>query len=123
MAVLSFLVAVSVAMFWAKPTHAAEVAVPPGGGLAASIAVAQPGDILKLSAGTYDGPLQIDRPLTVEGAPGAIIDGHRKGRTIEVAAPDVTIRSVELRGSGLSLERIDFGRVPYENRGARPRRK
>jgi nitrous oxidase accessory protein len=94
-------------MTYPKPSHAAEVAIPPGGGLAAAISAAQPGDVLKLSAGTYDGPLLIDRPLTIEGATGSIIDGHRKGRTIEVVSPDVTVRGIELRGSGLSLERMD----------------
>lgn len=97
----------TLAMFLAGQLYAAEVTVPAGGNLAAAIANASPGDVLKLAKGTYDGPLSIDRPLTIEGTPGTIIDGHRKGRTIEVTAPDVIITGLGLRGSGLSLEKMD----------------
>ncbi len=90
-----------------QPLRAAEIAVAPGASLADAIAGAQPGDVLKLSAGSYDGPVSIDRPLTIEGSPGTVIDGHGKGRTIEVTSPDVTIRGIAVRGSGMSLEKMD----------------
>ena len=91
----------------AGAAHAAIVALPPGADLAAAVAAAAPGDVLKLAGATYDGPVRIDRPLTIEGVPGSIIDGRGKGRTIEVIAPDVTLRGVTLHGSGMSLERMD----------------
>ena len=90
-----------------QPLAAAEHSVAPGADLAAAIAAARPGDVLKLSVGSYDGPVNIDRPLTIEGAPGAVIDGHGKGRTIEVTSPDVAIKGLSLRGSGMSLETMD----------------
>jgi nitrous oxidase accessory protein len=87
---------------------AATIAVAPGAGnLASAVAAAAPGDVLMLAAGIYEGPVRIDRALTIEGAAGAVIDGRGHGRAIEVIAPGVTIRCVTIRGSGMSLENMD----------------
>ena len=96
-------------LWWsAAAAQAATVDVPPGSGnLSAAIAAASPGDVLRLAAGVHDGPALIDKTLTLLGLSGAIIDGHGVGRTIEVIAPDVTIRTVTIRGSGMSLETMD----------------
>jgi nitrous oxidase accessory protein len=90
-----------------RPLLAAESSVPPGAGLAAAIAAAHPGDVLRLAAGSYDGPVTVSQPIRIEGAPGAVIDGHGLGRTIEVTSPDAIIRGLVLRGSGMSLEKMD----------------
>ena len=66
-----------------------------------ALAAATPGDILELQAGIHSGPLLIDRPLTIEGQPGAVVDGRGHGRTIEVASPGVIIRGLVVRGSGI----------------------
>lgn len=78
-------------------------------GLRQAIAAAAPGDKLVVGPGVHDGPVTIDKPLTLEGRPAAIVDAHGKGRTIEVTAPDVTIRKLRIRGSGTSLDRMDGG--------------
>src|SRR5205807_1003182 len=55
---------------------AAIIDVAPGGdSLTRAVAAASAGDVLKLSAGIYDGPVRIDRALTLEGSSGAVIDG------------------------------------------------
>lgn len=86
-------------------TSAATIDVPASGNLQAAIAAAAAGDVLRLAPGTYNGNLVIDKPLTIEGAPGQIslIQGSGDSRSIWVQAPDVTIRHVTVRGSGLSL--------------------
>jgi nitrous oxidase accessory protein len=92
----------------AAPLRAATVEVPAGAGrLAAALAAAAPGDVLKLAPGVHDGPVALGKPVTLEGAPSAIVDGHGIGRTIEVTAPDVAIRGLAIRGSGMSLETMD----------------
>ena len=95
-------------LFLSLPAAAATVEVAPGAdGLRQAIAAAAPGDVLRLRPGTHDGPVKITRPLVLEGEPGAVVDARGKGRTIDVAAPDTVIRGLALRGSGISLERMD----------------
>jgi nitrous oxidase accessory protein len=77
-----------------------------GDSLARAVAAAVPGDVLRLAPGIHDGPIVIDRALTLEGEPGAVIDGHGKGRTIEVTAPHVAVRHLAVRGSGMSLDQM-----------------
>jgi nitrous oxidase accessory protein len=90
--------------------HAAEVTVPPGQGtLARAVAAAAPGDTLVLGAGIYGGGVVIDRPLTLAGRPGAVVDGNGHGTVIRITAPDVTVRGLTVRNSGIRQEDIDAG--------------
>lgn len=79
--------------------------------LQAALAGAQTGDTIVVPAGSYAGPLVIDTPLTLIGAPGErpVIDGGGQGSVITINAPDVTIRGFDIRGSGASLDREDSG--------------
>jgi len=90
--------------------QAATFDVEPGGGrLKAAIAAARPGDTVRLKSGRYVGPVVIDRPLTLEGRPGAVIDGEGKGNVILVKAANVTIRGLIVRRSGASLNKMHAG--------------
>lgn len=92
----------------ALPLCAAERMVLPGGGtLAAAIAGAAPGDVLILAPGRHDGPVLLDRPITLDGQRGALIDGHGVGSVITVTAADVTLRGLDITGSGSNHETID----------------
>lgn len=86
----------------------AEVSVG-AGQLAAALAAARPGDHLILEPGVHEGPIDIEKTITLSGRPGAIIDGRRRENVIRVSAPDVVIRDLEIRNSGHSLERMDSG--------------
>ena len=88
------------------PLLAGEVPVAPGG-LAAAIKNARDGDVLRLSPGTYAGPLALDRPIVIDGGGGARIEGGGQGSVITVTAPDVTLRGLTLSGSGSNHETID----------------
>lgn len=89
---------------------AAEVrVVAPGDDLAAAVAEAVPGDELVLGAGTHAGPVILDRPLTLRGEPGAILDGGGAGSVVTIAAPDVTVRDLTIRGSGSDRVAMDAG--------------
>jgi nitrous oxidase accessory protein len=97
--------------------RAATIEVPAGEGLADAVARASPGDTLRLAAGSHRGNVVIATPhLTLEGEPGAVIDGGGHGSTIIVRAHDVSIRGVSVRGSGLSL--IDKNSGLFLDRGA-----
>ena len=75
-------------------------------GLQDAVAHAAPGDVLHLAPGVHAGELTIERPgVTLEGEPGAVIDGDGQGRTIWVSAPDVTLRHLTIRDSGVDLDR------------------
>lgn len=90
--------------------HAETVAVPAGGdALQKAVAAAAAGTVLRLAAGIHAGPVTIDRPLALEGERGAIVQGTGEGKVVTVAAPDVTIRHVTVRGSGISLFGMDSG--------------
>lgn len=100
----------ALALLLALPAAAAERAVPPGeGSLAAAIAGAMPGDVLRLTDGAYPGPVTIDRPLTIAGPRGAVVDGQRRGTVIAIAAPDVRLSGFSVTGSGMRNEDIDAG--------------
>lgn len=94
----------------ALSARAGEVDVAPGpGALAAAIAGASPGDVLQLLPGTHDGGVVVDRALTLQGKPGAIVDGGGRGSVVTVTAPDVTVRGLTITGSGGDNKAIDSG--------------
>jgi nitrous oxidase accessory protein len=97
-------------VLFAAPAWSAERLVPAKpGALLEAVAAAEVGDTLRLAPGFHDGSVVIDRPLTIEGASGARVDGGGQGSVFLVVAPDVTIRGLELTGSGSSHENIDSG--------------
>ncbi len=89
--------------------QAATIDVAPGR-LGEALAHAEPGDTLHLLAGIHSGNTVIDTPhLTLEGEPGAVVDGATQGRVIWVKAADVTLRHLTVRHSGISLSEMDAG--------------
>ncbi len=94
----------------ALPLSAAELVVGPGQGrLALAIAGASPGDVLALEDGIYPGAIVIDRPLTITGPTGAVVDGQGIGSVITISAPDVTLTGFTVTGSGDRNEDLDAG--------------
>ena len=53
------------------------------------------------------GPLVIDRPLTLVGQAGAVIKGGGSGSIITVSAPRVVLRGLTLQDSGIDLASED----------------
>ncbi|MEX3007846.1 nitrous oxide reductase family maturation protein NosD [Hoeflea sp. TYP-13] len=79
------------------------------GALATALEQAEDGDILRLAPGVHAGNFTVDRPLTIEGQGTATIEGTGRGSVITVAAQDVTLRGLTIKGSGSSHETIDAG--------------
>lgn len=89
---------------------AAERLVPAdAGALAAALAGAAAGEVLILAPGLHAGPVHLDRPVILDGRGQAVLDGGGMGSVITVTGPDVTVRGLEIRGSGSSHETIDAG--------------
>jgi nitrous oxidase accessory protein len=85
-----------------------EVAAAPGA-LATALASAAPGDHLVLAAGHHGGPIVIDRPLTLEGVPDAVLDAGGVGHVVTLDAPQVVLRALTVTGSGSDLAAEDSG--------------
>jgi nitrous oxidase accessory protein len=94
----------------ALAARAEERLVEPGpGALANAVASAQPGDVLILAPGRYDGPVQLDAPITLDGRGQASVEGAGTGSVITITGPDIAVRGLAISGSGSSQETIDAG--------------
>jgi hypothetical protein len=51
----------------------------------------------------------LERPITLDGQGAASLIGNGSGSVITVTGTDITIRGLEIRGSGSSHETIDSG--------------
>ncbi|MBN7786495.1 nitrous oxide reductase family maturation protein NosD [Ponticoccus gilvus] len=106
---MRFLIPILLLILAPVASLAERVEVRPGQrALARAIATARPGDELVLGEGTYAGPVQIDKPLTITG-PLARIDGPGEGSVVTVTAPDVTVSDVTITGAGARLSAFDSG--------------
>ncbi|CAA6603683.1 putative nitrous oxide maturation protein NosD [Rhodospirillaceae bacterium LM-1] len=71
------------------------------GALAAALAKARSGDVLTLAAGIHQGGLVLAKAVTLQGLPGAVIEGRGEGSVIRVTVPGVAIRDLTIRKSGI----------------------
>jgi nitrous oxidase accessory protein len=92
------------------PARAEVIEVRQGESAAAALSRAAPGDTIRLDPGAFAGDLVVEtRGVTIEGEPGATLQGSGTANAILVKAPDVTIRGLTIRGSGLALIDKDSG--------------
>jgi nitrous oxidase accessory protein len=94
----------------AARARAETIHVAAGQSAALALAHAAPGDVFHLETGTFNGDLLVGvRGVTIEGEPGTVLQGSGSGDAIRVTAPDVSIRGLTIRGSGLTLINKDSG--------------
>ncbi len=65
------------------------------------------GSVLKPPAGTYAGPVVVDKPLIIDGANGVVIDGGGKGTVLVMEGGNSTLRDIRLTASGGSHDTDD----------------
>lgn len=82
---------------------------PLDGSLQEHLDSAHEGAVLELEPGIYTGGVIIERPLTLRGLPGTIIDAGGEGDVIRVRATDVRIEGLTLRNSGFNLTNMNAG--------------
>lgn len=68
-----------------------------------------PGGRLQLAPGVYLGPATITRPLVLDGAGHAIVQGDGHSTVLQIVTDGVTVRGLRLRASGDSQDRLDAG--------------
>jgi nitrous oxidase accessory protein len=103
---------VSILAFALLPRFAAarQIQILPGDdNLQLAIDGARPGATLLLLAGIHNGPVVIDKTLTLQGEDGSIIDGGGQGRVVSINAPDVSVLGLTIKNSGSSLATEDSG--------------
>jgi nitrous oxidase accessory protein len=67
------------------------------------------GGLLRIPAGTYAGPVVIDRPMTVDGEGKVTLDGAGHGTVLSIKTDNAIIRNLRIIRSGTSHDRIDSG--------------
>ena len=72
--------------------------------VAAAVARVRPGGEITVERGVYREPtIVVDRPVTIVGLAGAVLDGERLRPIMIITADDVTVRGLELRNVGTSF--------------------
>lgn len=77
--------------------------------LQAMLDSAEPGAVIVLEPGVYDGPVIIRKPVTLDGAGKATIDAHGEGSVITIKTNNVTVQNMRLINSGDQHNDIDAG--------------
>ena len=103
MAVLARVGALFCLLAAAASALAGGLTVQAGQSIAAAIARAAPGDVIRVERGHYPERLLIDKPLTLKGIDRPTLSGGFKGDTIRIIAKDVVIDGLIVRDSGDSL--------------------
>ena len=68
-----------------------------------AVRAARPGDTISIAAGTHREPtIVVDKPLTIVGQPGAVLDGANATHILRIESDDVTVRGVTFRNVALS---------------------
>ncbi|MDS1136398.1 nitrous oxidase accessory protein [Nitratireductor indicus] len=89
---------------------AAEVRVPDEpGALIAAVGQAEPGDVLRLGDVRYDGPILIDKALSLVGTGNSTVAGPGSGTVIAITSGDVLVQGIRVEGSGQRLNDLDSG--------------
>ena len=66
-------------------------------------------DTLRLGPGVNQGPLVLERPTVVLGAPGAMLRGGGTGTVLEIRAPGSVVRGLRIERSGRDPDKYDAG--------------
>ncbi|TAL89444.1 MAG: nitrous oxide reductase family maturation protein NosD [Rhodanobacter sp.] len=78
-------------------------------GLQQAVAAAAAGAVLSVAPGVHHVHLVLDRPVTLKGQPGAILDGDGQGDVVRIRTTGVTLRNLTIRNSGRDLTAMNAG--------------
>ncbi len=107
---LSALLVLAGAIVCAPPVAGRVLHAPAASGAAGrALADAASGDTVELGRGVHAGPLRVERPITLRGEPGAVVDGGGRLTVLTVAASGVIVEDLTIRGSGPRVLTVDSG--------------
>ena len=75
----------------------------PAAAIQEMIDAAAAGDTVVIDGGVYEGNLTIDKPLTLRGQGGPVIDGGGQGDVITITADEVRLSGFTITGSGKAI--------------------
>ena len=101
--------AAALAALLATPALAERVTVPPGSAAQPALDRAAAGDVVVLARGIHRGPVQVGANVTLEGEPGAVVEGPGQGSVVTISGPGGIVRGLTIRGSGRDLGTMDAG--------------
>lgn len=93
----------------ALPCPSEGLVLPAGTALQAVVDGAAPGSVLCLARGSYEGPVEIHRRLTLQGPADATIRSDGSGTTLRVLADSVALLGFAVEGSGRRYDKMDGG--------------
>jgi nitrous oxidase accessory protein len=67
------------------------------------------GGVLHPPAGRYEGSIMIRQPITIDGRGEVQIDGEGRGSVIQIRGNGVTLRGLQIQGSGENHDTLDSG--------------
>lgn len=106
-------VALGAAMLAAACAPAGQ-SVAPGDSLSAGIASAPEAGVIRLEAGTHQGPLVIDRPVELIGEPGAVIIAPTASPAVVIESDNVTIRDLTIEGGSSGVHVVDSENIELD---------
>lgn len=74
-----------------------------------ALEAANEGDRIEVHGGVYDGPLIIDKSISLFGIDWPVIDGNSNDTVVRVTAPDTVLNGFVIRNSGESLDEENSG--------------
>jgi len=83
------------------------VRVPANTPLQSLVESAATGAVFCLAPGRYEGPLEIHRPLTLQGPATAVLASNGEGTTVRVLADSAVLEGFTVEGSGRRYDKMD----------------
>lgn len=94
---------VGLAALPAAPAAAQDGGAPPAASLQERIDGAAAGDTVFVEGGVFREHIVVDKPISLVGVGGPVIDGGGEGDVVTIAADDASISGFVIRGSGRSI--------------------
>lgn len=93
-------------LFFVRPSQPATLEVTHS--LSRALSAAQDGDTIRLiGPGTFPGPIEIRRSLSILGVNQPVVDGGGTGTVITVTGSNVVLRGIAIKNSGRDLNALD----------------